>query len=599
MTLRLIPIAAAAALLGVPATNAAGPAAEADQSFDVLCLSDTQPVVMRFQLSSDGKPLGEAWLHFVGTLFDRLDADKNGTLDSKEVGRLRPMLLLLTSRANPAAAGTEARAPMSRDDLAGHLRKNGLGPLRLPTPPPPLNQPQQLEFVYNGSMPLQTETLDKALLELLDTDKDGKLSAAELKAAAATLDKLDADENELLTTSELLRQPAPSPFIATRVMTTANNQVRGIELLPLHRNDPDTKLARQLLARYGNKPVLPVATPVGTAPAPARPNNAASGVAPRPPVPKRRLTQDDLKMSPKSFAAIDQDGDGELDLEELARFGTSCRPEVEIAIRFGTRPARAHPVEVLSAGTSPVTATSIAKGTEAAVNVPGVRLDLVPGFDQTFQRDRKTYLARFQSLDRDANGYLDSSEVANDPNFRELFTLFDRDGDGKVFQKELTATLDELAPLMAAATRGAVTVDVEEAGSGLFSLIDANGDNQLSLRERQEMPRLLERFDTNRDGAISPGEVPRRFRARLTRGWSAAQEVTFTRLPYGQMAPRRATVGPTWFQKMDRNQDGDVSRREFLGTDEDFRRIDTDGDGLIDAREAEAASQPNAEQPSR
>ena len=46
--------------------------------------------------------------------------------------------------------------------------------------------------------------------------------------------------------------------------------------------------------------------------------------------------------------------------------------------------------------------------------------------------------------------------------------------------------------------------------------------------------------------------------------------------------------GPLWFQKMDINHDGDLSRREFLGTDEDFKRIDRDGDGLISAAEAEA-----------
>ena len=39
---------------------------------------------------------------------------------------------------------------------------------------------------------------------------------------------------------------------------------------------------------------------------------------------------------------------------------------------------------------------------------------------------------------------------------------------------------------------------------------------------------------------------------------------------------------------MDRNGDGDVSRREFLGTDAQFRAIDTDGDGLISVEEAEA-----------
>jgi hypothetical protein len=41
---------------------------------------------------------------------------------------------------------------------------------------------------------------------------------------------------------------------------------------------------------------------------------------------------------------------------------------------------------------------------------------------------------------------------------------------------------------------------------------------------------------------------------------------------------------------MDRNNDGDVSRREFLGTLEQFDRIDADRDGLIDSKEAESAN---------
>ena len=43
---------------------------------------------------------------------------------------------------------------------------------------------------------------------------------------------------------------------------------------------------------------------------------------------------------------------------------------------------------------------------------------------------------------------------------------------------------------------------------------------------------------------------------------------------------------PVWFRKMDKNNDGDISPREWLGTDEDFKAIDADGDGLISAAEA-------------
>ena len=45
-------------------------------------------------------------------------------------------------------------------------------------------------------------------------------------------------------------------------------------------------------------------------------------------------------------------------------------------------------------------------------------------------------------------------------------------------------------------------------------------------------------------------------------------------------------AGPSWFRKMDRNHDGDVSRREFLGPRAQFDRLDRDRDGLISSDEA-------------
>lgn len=40
---------------------------------------------------------------------------------------------------------------------------------------------------------------------------------------------------------------------------------------------------------------------------------------------------------------------------------------------------------------------------------------------------------------------------------------------------------------------------------------------------------------------------------------------------------------------MDRNGDGDVSRREFIGPPEVFDQLDLDWDGLLDAWEAALA----------
>ncbi|HWA96990.1 MAG TPA: hypothetical protein VG713_00795, partial [Pirellulales bacterium] len=47
---------------------------------------------------------------------------------------------------------------------------------------------------------------------------------------------------------------------------------------------------------------------------------------------------------------------------------------------------------------------------------------------------------------------------------------------------------------------------------------------------------------------------------------------------------------PRWFAKMDRNGDGDISPREFLGRSADFERLDVNGDRLISPAEAAAAA---------
>jgi len=49
-------------------------------------------------------------------------------------------------------------------------------------------------------------------------------------------------------------------------------------------------------------------------------------------------------------------------------------------------------------------------------------------------------------------------------------------------------------------------------------------------------------------------------------------------------------VGPIWFQRWDRNNDGDITWREFLGPRDAFEQLDVDHDELIDPVEAEAAT---------
>lgn len=592
---RCLTIAAAfAALIALPGVRAGereAPAPRASgEAFDVLYLSDARPVALRLRITSDGRPLAAAWGTFADALFTVLDKDKSGTLDEKELARLQPTLALLTGRSLPPLR-VVPNPNMDRAAFAEHLKKNDLGPLRLP--PAIANNPQQFRNSFRrGGMPTP-EDLDKALLGLLDTNNDGKLSTAELTAAPAIIGKLDTDENETVGTDELLRRPGPLPFFVENVMVGNQPPSPGVELFPLVRKGADTTLARRLLARYGPKPkgdntVARLGGGLRSPPA------VAQSTA-------RRLTRKELGLSEEAFAALDQDGDGELDTEELARFGNSAAVEVELAFRLGKHDKNARPVEVIAAGKAPVKTSAAPRGTEVAIEVPGVRLDLIPGSqfeavppapagEKPQSAFRMRYLNMFRNFDSDMNGYLDRTEANRSAVFRDLFPTLDTDGDGKLFEKELIAALDQLEPVAAAAGVGVVSVEVAEAGRGLLGLFDADGDGRLSVRELRGMAALVERFDANGDGAIFPGEVPRRFEATLARGITAVPNFAPQPVRFDGMNTRpRPQVGPVWFQKMDRNRDGDVSRREFLGTDADFRRLDTDGDGLISPQEAEAA----------
>jgi Ca2+-binding EF-hand superfamily protein len=186
------------------------------------------------------------------------------------------------------------------------------------------------------------------------------------------------------------------------------------------------------------------------------------------------------------------------------------------------------------------------------------------------------------------------------PVYRNLFKLMDRDGDGMLYEKEVLAYLDANAALQAAARLSCATVGVTSEGKGLFEMLDTDADGRLSVREMRNAVRLIAELDRDGDGCVSKAEIPRCSVASFRTGpaerddlgsYQVSQALVARDRVRGRQPPAKAARGPEWFRKMDRNGDGDVSRREFLGTDEQFRAIDTNGDGLISVEEAEAYDQ--------
>lgn len=168
--------------------------------------------------------------------------------------------------------------------------------------------------------------------------------------------------------------------------------------------------------------------------------------------------------------------------------------------------------------------------------------------------------------------------------FQSLFILMDRNNDGRIVLPELIATLTLIEDLRS----GHAILSVKDRGVHLFGNLDASGDGRLGLRELNEVRDRLTSFDRNGDGQVKATEIPHRFELSLSQG-PPAYDLISPGILMAEAAPTIVAPGPRWFGPMDRNRDGDLSPREFLGPLDVFRRLDGDGDGLIDAREAALA----------
>jgi Ca2+-binding EF-hand superfamily protein len=200
---------------------------------------------------------------------------------------------------------------------------------------------------------------------------------------------------------------------------------------------------------------------------------------------------------------------------------------------------------------------------------------------------RNEILKRFEAL-AGKDGVLSEKKIYQPPfTFVALLRLADRNGDNCLSHKELADYLKVQEKFLFSTSH----LTVVDRGASLFEFIDADHDGRLSPRELRTTWQRLSMWDRDKTGRIARRQVPQQFQIVLShsqsRGNPNAGVQGFANLPLVRDTQR----GPLWYRKMDRNGDGDVSRREFLGTIEQFRRIDSDGDGLIDVGEAERADE--------
>jgi Ca2+-binding EF-hand superfamily protein len=580
-----------ACLLTVHAAEAAGPpvapAAEkpGQDIQDLVFFADHRPVLVRLHVRVDGKAFTAAWEGFIDRVFKYCDKNGDGFLNKAEAASIPPIAALFGGGFGPfgrfgggpptlAMLDTNKDGKVSRQELADYYRRNGAGPFHLNYQGEAGANAARLAldlngvYGFGGGARQSKEGLNKKIFELLDKNRDGKLSRAELAAAAKIFAKLDTNDDEMITTGELLGQMASSgsglDFAVVNAIGDFGTGQADAGASPFHviqSNRPDPALARRLLGKYAGK--------------------------------NKTLSAKALGLDGAAFAKLDIDRDGQLDAEELARFALRA-PDIGFTVNIGQQGAK---IAVGKGG--PLAKLTTVQNGFPILEFGNNRLELSgpertgSGIMANFVVDNQ-YRQQFKAADTDNNGYIDRAEANRSPFFRDLFSAMDRDGDGKVFEKEMLAYFKSMDALARSARDSVVSMSIHNKVGSLFDMVDTDGDGRLSVRELRQMPGLIKKLDKKGDGYIRLSDIPRGYSAHFSRGRSAAGFQGLGGVfvldagggPTQPIPDRKA--GPLWFRKMDRNRDGDVSRREFLGTDEEFKKIDTDGDGLISLQEAEA-----------
>jgi hypothetical protein len=161
----------------------------------------------------------------------------------------------------------------------------------------------------------------------------------------------------------------------------------------------------------------------------------------------------------------------------------------------------------------------------------------------------------------------------------------DKDQDDKLFLKELRLYVESRQQAALART----VMDVTSAGRSLFEILDANRYRRLNASEITALGARVKAWDANEDGALAETEVPQYIRIAARRGTANVTGVTGGAAQTTPDRVRLNPAGPPWFANMDRNRDGEVSKREFLGPPDVFFRLDRDANSVLDPDEAASA----------
>lgn len=401
------------------------------------------------------------------------------------------------------------------------------------------------------------------LFALLDADNDEVISAKEIDGAEQQLKTRDRDENDILEVRELYTAASGLRTVATAAGRTVRQVMPLLGLIG--RSLDKSEAYRALLTRYGNDGRIEVMRLTGV-PALAR--------------------------------ELDKNDNGLLDEAEIAGLN-DVEPHLHLAVHLGDTGDKPAGISLLAISEQFGDKGQVeAAGEPLKIRLDGAVLELhssnVNRRSYNYESTAKSLVSRY---DKDNNAYLEKKELGEGRQaayIKQQFDAWDLDSDGKVYVEEVKTFYEQQArPQMYRVSAAAA-----DMGGSILTALDDSGDGRLGLREMRIAHRRLMKFDKDGDGQITRSEVPSTIRLAVARG---AYAYTLARNQYnralgrafgqgGGVRPQPAqSAGPDWFARMDKNGDGDITLKEFLGDEEQFKKLDTNDDGFIERKEAEAA----------